>query len=223
MLRCLLGNDCCTDCTISDCWYHSWKDISYFVCLFFVLMASFGLAKHVIQPLHSLSDVWPCDTKQRSGFTADPADWLIGWIVEWLGVWVGDISRPSLIKLPRVAVFESDTGKLAKDHGHSGSAGLWCGRGRSLLLLGLVSRGQGQGWGGCWALWMSGGSKLPSSHFICLSKRRYQKVQGVSILCKSYFLLNKKMSALLGLLHIVWFTWKCWYPRERYVSFILSA
>lgn len=32
---------------------------------------------------------------------------------------MGDISRPSLIKLPCVAVFESDTGKLAKDQGNS--------------------------------------------------------------------------------------------------------
>lgn len=32
---------------------------------------------------------------------------------------MGDISCPSLIKLPSVAVFESDTGKLAKDQGHS--------------------------------------------------------------------------------------------------------
>ena len=51
---------------------------------FMSLIASFGLAMHVIQPLHSLSNVWLHDTKQRSGFTADPSDELIGWFADWL-------------------------------------------------------------------------------------------------------------------------------------------
>lgn len=33
---------------------------------------------------------------------------------------MGDISCPSLIKLPCVALFESDTEKLAKDRSHGG-------------------------------------------------------------------------------------------------------
>lgn len=52
-----------------------------------------------------------------------------------------------VIKLPFVAFFESDAGNLARDKGHRRSSLLWCGRGRNLFLLGLVSWGQGQGQG----------------------------------------------------------------------------
>lgn len=37
-----------------------------------------------MQPLHILFDVWLCDTKQKSGFTTDLVDWLIGWFANWL-------------------------------------------------------------------------------------------------------------------------------------------
>lgn len=80
-----------------------------------------------------------------------------------------------------MAVFESDTGKLAKDQGHSRLTPLWCGRGRSLLILDVVSRGQGQRWGGCverpGTPWTSGGNTLLSCHFrlIPLTKREVKK------------------------------------------------
>lgn len=156
LLEVLLGNGCFTDLdplahytpgsSTADMIYQQIAfelQQSYYLVS---LRASFGWARHAVKPLHSLFDVWLRDTKQRSGFTADPADRLVCWLTR---AWVGDISCPSLIKLPCVAVFESDTGKLAKDQGHSRLTLLWCGRGRSLLLLGLVSWGQGQGWGGC--------------------------------------------------------------------------
>lgn len=67
------------------------------------------------------------DRKQRSGFTADPPDWLIGRLLT--GTWVGDISCPSLIKLSSEAAFESDTGKLARDQDSGGSTALmWRGK-----------------------------------------------------------------------------------------------
>lgn len=66
------------------------------------------------------------DREQRSGFTADPPDWLIGRLLT--GTWVGDISCPSLIKLSCKAAFESDTGKLARDQRRVDSALMWRGK-----------------------------------------------------------------------------------------------
>lgn len=89
--------------------------------------------------------------------------------------WVGDISCPSLIKLPRVAVFESDTGKLAKDQGHSRStpALMWQGEKFAFIRPCVMRPGEGMGRLLWRAPWMSGGNTLPCCHFrlICLTKR----------------------------------------------------
>lgn len=117
LLGFLLGNGCCADPYTSS--------LDLLLLIWFTnrqrhlvsppplsLMVAFCWARRVQRPSHSLFDVWLCDTKQRSGFTADLAGFC-----RPTAAWVGDISCPSLIKLPCVAAFESDTGDAGEGSG----------------------------------------------------------------------------------------------------------
>lgn len=83
-------------------------------------MVAFCRARCVLQPLHSSFNVWLCDTKQRADFTAEPSHWLIGWFANPLEPGWETLAVHLLLNCP-VCLFESDTGTLAKDQGHTRS------------------------------------------------------------------------------------------------------
>lgn len=153
--------------------------IYYLVCGFWILLLC------VFKGLHWFIRVQPMEARLWSHCTAcnmsgsvlqsrglvSQTMLLICWLTR---AWVGDISCPSLIRLPHVAVFESDTGKLAKDQGHSRSTLLWCGRAQGLFLLGLMSWGQGQQWEGL--LEYPGCQVVTYSHIATSGKFVWQRV-----------------------------------------------